>query len=342
METQDSLLTLLTGIKPTGRPHLGNYLGSIRPALEMARQHRAFYFIADAHALTTSRDPGQLTEMVLEVAATWEALGLDPAKVVFYRQSAVPEIFELSWLLACSTAKGLLNRGHAYKAAVERNLSVKRDPDADINAGLYTYPVLMAADILVMDADRVPVGEDQQQHVEMARDIAGAFNNSYGPVLKYPSADIRDPVKTVPGLDGRKMSKSYRNAIPILCEPEELRRRVLRIKTDSRRPEEPKDPDRCNVFALYRHFAPLSDVSVMRERYLSGGVAYQEVKEELHAVLIERFDTARQRYSDLVADPQTIFRQLENGGAKARETARQVLARVRQAVGTAGSLDYRE
>jgi tryptophanyl-tRNA synthetase len=341
METPDSPLTLVTGIKPTGRPHLGNYLGSIRPALEMARQHRAFYFIADAHALTTSRDPGQLTEMVLEVAATWEALGLDPAKVVFYRQSAVPEIFELSWLLACSTAKGLLNRGHAYKAAVERNLSVKRDPDADINAGLYTYPVLMAADILVMDADRVPVGEDQQQHVEMARDIAGTFNNSYGPVLKYPGAEIHDAVKTIPGLDGRKMSKSYRNDIPIICEPEELRRRVLRIKTDSRRTEEPKDPDQCNVFALYRHFAPLADVSVMRERYLTGGVAYKEVKEELHAVLIERFDTARQRYSDLVADPLTIFRQLENGGAKARETARQVLARVRQAVGTGGSLDHR-
>jgi tryptophanyl-tRNA synthetase len=341
METQDSLLTLVTGIKPTGRPHLGNYLGSIRPALEMALQHRAFYFIADAHALTTSRNPGQLTEMVLEVAATWEALGLDPAKVVFYRQSAVPEIFELSWLLACSTAKGLLNRGHAYKAAVERNLSAKRDPDADINAGLYTYPVLMAADILVMDADRVPVGEDQQQHVEMARDIAGTFNNSYGPVLKYPGAEIHDAVKTVPGLDGHKMSKSYRNDIPIFCDPEELRQRVMRIKTDSRRPEEPKDPEQCNVFALYRHFAPLADVSVMRERYLSGGVAYKEVKEELHAVLIERFDTARQRYSDLVADPPTIFRQLENGGAKARETARQVLARVRQAVGTGGSLDHR-
>lgn len=236
LDIKDGLLTIVTGIKPTGRPHLGNYLGSIRPALEMARQHRAFYFIADAHALTPTRDPGQLLEMVLEIAATWEALGLDPDRVVFYRQSAVPEIFELAWLLACSTAKGLLNRGHAYKAAVERNLSAKRDPDADINVGLYTYPVLMAADILAMDADRVPVGEDQKQHVEMARDIAGTLNNTYGPVLKYPSAEIRESVKTVPGLDGRKMSKTYRNDIPIFCEPEELRRRVMRIKTDSRRP----------------------------------------------------------------------------------------------------------
>jgi tryptophanyl-tRNA synthetase len=332
---------LVTGIKPTGRPHLGNYLGSIRPALERVRQHRAFYFIADAHALTTTRNPGQLTAMVLEVAAAWEALGLDPDRVVFYRQSAIPEIFELAWILACSTAKGLLNRGHAYKAAVERNLSAKRDPDADINAGLYTYPVLMAADILAMDADRVPVGEDQQQHVEMARDIAGAFNNSYGTVLKYPRVGIRESVKAVPGLDGRKMSKSYRNDIPILCEPEELRRLVMRIKTDSRRPEEPKDPEQCNVFALYRHFAPLADVSSMRERYLSGGVAYKEVKEALHAALTERFGTARQRYVDLVADPQTMFRQLENGAVRARETALQVLARVRQAVGTGGFLDHR-
>jgi tryptophanyl-tRNA synthetase len=290
LDFKDGMLTIVTGIKPTGRPHLGNYLGAIRPALEMALRHRAFYFIADAHALTTNRDPGQLIEMVLEVAATWVALGLDPDRVVFYRQSAVPEIFELAWVLACSAAKGLLNRGHAYKAAVERNLSAKRDPDADINTGLYTYPVLMAADILAMDADGVPVSEDQQQHVEMARDIAGTFNKHYGPVFKYPSAEIRNSAKTVTGLDGRKMSKSYRNDIPIFCEPKELRRLVMRIKTDSRRPEEPKDPEQCHVFALYRHFAPLSDVSGMRDRYLSG--------------------------------------------AKARETAQHVLARVRQAVGT--------
>jgi tryptophanyl-tRNA synthetase len=341
LDRKDSLLTIVTGIKPTGKPHLGNYLGSIRPALEMARPHRAYFFIADAHALTSTRDPRQLTKMVLEVAATWKALGLDPEGVVFYRQSAVPEIFELAWVLACSTAKGLLNRGHAYKAALERNLAVKRDPDADINAGLYTYPVLMAADILAMDADRVPVGEDQLQHLEMARDIAGTFNISYGPVLKYPSADIRESVKTVPGLDGRKMSKSYRNDIPIFCEPEELRRRIMRIKTDSRRPEEPKDPDQCNVFALYRHFASLADVSIMRDCYVSGGVAYKEVKEELYAVLIKRFGPARERYLALVSDPQTLIRQLEIGGTKARETARHVLARVRQAVGTVGSLDHR-
>jgi tryptophanyl-tRNA synthetase len=334
METQDDSLTIVTGIKPTGRPHLGNYLGTIRPALEMAEQHRAFFFIADAHALTTIRDPGRLTEMVLDVAATWEALGLDPEKTVFYRQSAVPEIFELAWLLACSTAKGLLNRGYAYKAAVDKNLSSQKDPDAEINAGLYTYPVLMAADILAMDADRVPVGEDQQQHVEMARDIAGAFNNSYGPVLKYPHVEICDAVKTVTGLDGRKMSKSYRNEIPVICEPEKLRRLIMRIKTDSRRPEEPKDPEQCNVFALYRHFAPLADVSAMRDRYTGGGVSYKEIKEELHAVLVERFGAARKRYSELMADPQRIAWQLDDGGAMARENAHRVLERIRRAVGT--------
>ncbi|MEJ2153937.1 MAG: tryptophan--tRNA ligase [Desulfobacteraceae bacterium] len=339
VKTQEGPLTIVTGIKPTGRPHLGNYLGTIRPALEMAQQQRAFYFIADAHALTTTRDPKRLTEMVLEVAATWEALGLDPEKIVFYRQSAVPEIFELAWLLACSTAKGLLNRGHAYKAAVDENLALHRDPDADINVGLYSYPVLMAADILAMDADLVPVGEDQQQHVEMARDIAGAFNNRYAEVFKYPKAEICDAVKTVPGLDGRKMSKSHRNEIPILCDPEELRVRVMRIKTDSRRPEEPKDPERCNVFALYRHFAPLADVSGMRDRYTCGGVAYKEVKEELHAVLMERFGAARERFADLMADPDMILGQLDEGGIKAREAAHQVLERVRQAVGTGGSLD---
>ncbi len=341
LELKDSQLTLVTGIKPTGRVHIGNYLGTVRPALEMALQHRAYYFIADAHALTTIRNPRQLDETVLEVAATWVALGLDPERVVFYRQSAVPEIFELAWLLACSTSKGLLNRGHAYKAAVERNLSVDRAPDADINAGLYAYPILMAADILAMEADKVPVGEDQQQHVEMARDIAGTFNNSYGPVLKYPGAEIHDSVKTVPGMDGRKMSKSYRNDIPILCDPEELRRLIMRIKTDSRQPQEPKDPEQCLVFALYRHFAPLADVSGMRDRYLRGGVAYKEVKEELHAVLMNRFDAARQRYQELSADPQTLYRQLDDGAARAREKARQVLARVRQAAGTGGSLHHR-
>jgi tryptophanyl-tRNA synthetase len=341
LEVKNSLLTIVTGIKPTGRPHLGNYLGSIRPALKMAQQQRAFYFIADGHALTTIRDPKQLTEMVLEVAATWGALGLDAERVVFYRQSAVPEIFELAWLLACSTAKGLLNRGHAYKAAVERNIALQRDPDADINAGLYTYPVLMAADILAMDADKVPVGEDQQQHVEMARDIAGTFNNSYGSVLKTPCAEIRDSVKTVAGLDGRKMSKSYRNDIPIFCDSGELKRLVMRIKTDSRRPEEPKDPKQCNLFALYRQFAPFADVSSMQDRYLNGGVAYKEVKEALYAVLLKHFGPAKERYLELMADPQTLFRQLDDGAAKARATAQKVLARVRQAVGFSGPLDHR-
>jgi tryptophanyl-tRNA synthetase len=324
---------VLTGIKPTGRPHLGNYLGTIRPALELARLNKAFYFIADAHALTSVQDPQRLRDLIDEIAATWLALGLDPGQVVFYRQSAVVEIFELAWVLACSTSKGLLNRGHAYKAAVERNQAAEREPDAEIHAGLYTYPILMAADILAMDADLVPVGQDQLQHVEMARDIAEVFNRTYGPALKLPAARITEPVRIITGLDGRKMSKSYNNIIPVICSPEELRPLVMRIVTDSRRPEEPKDPEDCNLFALYRHFAPLADVARMRERYLNGGVAYKDVKEELHEVLVSRFAPVRERFTEIMADRPQLARWMAAGSAAAREQAARTLTRVRQAVG---------
>ena len=260
---------VLTGIKPTGRVHLGNYLGTIRPALELAPRHRAYYFIADYHGLTTVQDPDTLNRQIEDMAATWLALGLDPDRVIFYRQSAVPEIFELMWVLACTSAKGLLNRAHAYKAAVETNLEAGRDTDANVNAGLYNYPLLMAADILAFQADLVPVGRDQLQHVEIARDIADAFNRIYGSVLKKPRALIREGVQTVTGLDGRKMSKSYGNEIPVLAQPDELRRLVMRIVTDSRRPEAPKDPELCNLFALYRHFAAKDDVAHLRNHYLA-------------------------------------------------------------------------
>ena len=333
MNTTNGTSIVLTGIKPTGRPHLGNYLGTIRPALELARNHRAFYFIADYHALTTVRDPERLNHLIDEVAATWMALGLDPREVVFYRQSAVPEIFELTWILACNAAKGLLNRAHAYKAAVDMNQLAGNDPDAEINAGLYNYPVLMAADILAFDTDQVPVGRDQVQHVEIARDMAGTFNHTFGPVLKIPQALIREDVETVTGLDGRKMSKSYGNQIPILVPPEELRRLVMRIKTDSRRPEEPKDPDTCNVFAIYRHIAPRADVERVRKLYLEGGLAYKEIKEELGTLLAEYFAPARRRFDDLMADRGRIARILAEGAVQARETARRTLLRVRQAVG---------
>ncbi len=325
---------VLTGIKPTGRPHLGNYLGMIRPSLELAQDRRSFFFIADYHALTTIRDASLLKSLVHEIAATWMALGLDPERMVFYRQSAVAEIFELTWILSCVTSKGLLNRAHAYKAAVSANLEAGREGDEQIQAGLYFYPVLMAADILAFDTDRVPVGQDQEQHVEIARDIAAAFNHTFGKVLKMPRAMICEEVETITGLDGRKMSKSYHNVIPVLAEPKELVRTVRRIVTDSRRPEEPKNPDECHVFAIYRHFAPRADVQRMQDRYIQGGVAYKDVKDELIGLLESQFAPARERYRHLMADRPMLDRMLERGAEAARQVASATLRRVRKAVGT--------
>jgi len=333
MENAQQKPSVLTGIKPTGRPHLGNYLGSIRPALELAHTHEAFYFIADAHALTTVKDPERLDDLVCQVAATWISLGLDPEKITFYRQSDVPETFTLAWILSCFSAKGLLNRAHAYKAATAKNLSEGRDNDADVNVGLYSYPILMAADILLMAAENVPVGRDQQQHLEMTRDIAAAFNNIYGRVLTLPAPLARSAVETITGLDGRKMSKSYNNTIPVLCEPDELRRLVMRIVTDSRRPEASKDPEQCNVFALYRHFAPVGEVARMKARYLEGGLAYKTVKEELFDILDMRFSEARTRFAGLMAERPSLKKILKKGGIKARDRARHTLNAVRRAVG---------
>ena len=324
---------VLTGIKPTGRPHLGNYLGTIQPSLALAQKHRAYFFIADYHALTTMRDPVRLEALIRELAATWIALGLDPGNVTFYRQSSVPEIFELMWVLACLAAKGLLNRAHAYKAAVEINREAGRDADADINAGLYNYPLLMAADILALDARWVPVGADQQQHVEIARDLAAAFNQAFGPILRMPRALIPEAVRTITGLDGRKMSKSYGNEIPVMAGPDKIRKRVMRIVTDSRPPEEPKDPDRCNVFNIYRHFAPKIDIERVRHQYLNGGLAYRQIKEALGDLLDRHFEPARARFADLMADKVRLAGILTSGADKARVNARRTLTRIRQAVG---------
>ncbi|MFQ5616323.1 MAG: tryptophan--tRNA ligase [Anaerolineales bacterium] len=246
----------LTGIKPTGTPHLGNYLGMIRPALALAETYQAIYFLADYHALTTVRSGKEMAILTYELAATWLALGLDPEEVVFFRQSDVPELFELTWMLACYTAKGLLNRAHAYKAAVEQNVAAGRDPDAGVNAGLYTYPVLMSADILLYGSHIVPVGQDQKQHVEITRDIATAFNHNYGEVFVIPEVVIQEEVKVIPGIDGHKMSKSYNNVVPIFAPPKQLRKQIMRIVTDSRPPAEPKNPDECNVYNIYKFFAP--------------------------------------------------------------------------------------
>jgi tryptophanyl-tRNA synthetase len=323
----------LTGIKPTGLPHVGNYLGMIRPALELAKEYKALYFIADYHALTTLKDPEVLRRYTYEVAATWLALGLDPQQVIFYRQSDIPEVTELTWVLSCFTSKGLLNRAHAYKATVDENLAAGRPADEGINAGLFTYPVLMAADILLFGSDVVPVGLDQKQHLEIARDVAVAFNSVYGDVLKVPKAAIREEVATIPGLDGRKMSKSYDNVLPIFSPSHVLLKQVMRIVTDSRRPEEPKDPDTDNIFAIYRHFADQEELEVIRNRYMEGGLAYSQMKEALYNRLEEAFSGPRQRYEELMSDRPYLDQVLREGGEEARKMGIPILEKVRSAVG---------
>ena len=323
----------LSGIKPTGTLHIGNYLGMIRPALGLIEKFKTFYFIADYHALTTFRDRAKLNQHVYEVTATLLALGLDPGKAIFFRQSDIPQIYEFTWVLSCFTAKGLLNRAHAYKAAVDANLSTGKQSDADLNAGLYNYPVLMAADILLYGAHRVPVGQDQRQHVEIARDIASAFNSSCGKVLTLPEPFIQETVKTIPGINGRKMSKNYQNTIPIFADAKSLRKQVMRIVTDSRRPEESKNPDECNVFSIYKYFAPADAIASRRSDYLKGGLAYSEIKQELYELLNEFFGGQREAYQRLLGDKDHLDRILRQGAEKARAVAGPMLDRVRRAIG---------
>jgi tryptophanyl-tRNA synthetase len=323
----------VTGIKPTGHPHLGNYLGMIEPALRLAQEYRALYFIADYHALTTVRDGREVRDLTYEVTATWLALGLDPRRTLLYRQSDVPEVCELTWILDCVTAKGLLNRAHAYKAAMDENVRRERDPDAGINVGLYNYPVLMAADVLYPGANVVPVGLDQKQHLEMADDIATAFNAIYGPILTIPEALIDEEVMTIPGLDGRKMSKSYDNIVPILAPSNAVRKAVMRIKTDSRRPDEPKNPEDDTIFQLFRHVAPEAAVTSMSERYQRGGLGYGQTKEELFQALEECFGDMRRRYAELLADRAYLDGVLNESAQQVRAMGDPILRRVREAVG---------
>jgi len=324
---------VLTGIKPSGKPHLGNYFGMIKPALDLVDEGQTLYFIADYHALTTVKVSGNLNRQVYEVAATWLALGLNPERVIFYRQSDIPEVFELTWILSCFAAKGLLNRAHAYKTAVEANLETNRDPDADINAGLYNYPVLMAADILLFGTRFVPVGQDQKQHLEIARDIAAAMNTNCGPVLHLPEPLIRDDAMTIPGVDGRKMSKNYGNTIPIFAEPAVVRKRVMQIKTDSKKPGEPKNPEECNVFAIYRHVAPPAAVKTTRRLYEQGGLSYHTIKDELAGILEERFGPLRSTYETFLKDCRQIDQILTEGAVKARRIAVPVINNIRKKIG---------
>ncbi|SEJ03870.1 tryptophan--tRNA ligase [Frateuria terrea] len=327
---------VLTGITTTGTPHLGNYAGAIRPAIAASRREDvdAFFFMADYHALIKSEDPARIARSRLEIAASWLACGLDPERVTFYRQSDIPEIPELTWLLTCVTAKGLLNRAHAYKAAVDRNVETGEDPDAGVTAGLYMYPVLMAADILAFDAHKVPVGRDQIQHLEMARDIAQRFNHIYGQdFFVLPEVQIEEQVATLPGLDGRKMSKSYDNTIPLFAGgARALREAVMRIVTDSRLPGEPKDPDNASLFTLFRAFASDDETAAFR-RALESGLSWGEAKQALFDLLDGQIAPMRERYEALIAQPAHIEEILREGAHKARAIATPKLARLRDAVG---------
>ncbi len=323
----------LTGIKPSGTPHIGNYLGAIKPAIDLSNDYRAYYFLADYHALNTMRDAAGFRHAVYELAATWLACGLDPQKVVFYRQSDVPEIFELTWIISTVTPKGLLNRAHAYKAAVDANEQAGHLPDDGVTMGLYNYPVLMAADILIADANVVPVGQDQRQHIEITRDIASSFNAIFGEVLVAPEALIREDVALITGLDGRKMSKSYGNVLPLMADSKELRKAVMKIVTDSRAPEEPKDPDADNIYNIFKHFATPERLDEVRQLYLNGGLAYGRMKQELFETLDARFAGPREVYSELMADPSKIDAILAEGAAQMHDTAQRVLGKVRAAIG---------
>ncbi len=327
----------LTGIKPTGQPHIGNYLGMIKPALELAENYQALYFIADYHALTTVKNKKELQDLTYQVTATWLALGLDPDEVIFFRQSDIPEVFELAWVLACFTAKGLLNRAHAYKTIVDDNIAAGREEDKGINTGLYTYPVLMAADILLYGSHVVPVGLDQKQHLEITRDVAMLFNKTYRDVLVVPEAVIREDVMTITGLDGRKMSKSYNNVIPIFAPANQIEKQVKRIVTDSKRPEEPKDPDECNIFAIYRHFADADAIETLERIYREGGLAYGYMKNELFRLLEDTFLEERVIYNGLMENRDVLDNVLKEGAEKARAIAVPIMKKVRKAVGVTGA-----
>ncbi|QXH61172.1 tryptophan--tRNA ligase [Pseudomonas azerbaijanorientalis] len=328
---------ILTGITTTGTPHLGNYAGAIRPAIVASRDSNAdsFYFLADYHALIKCDDPLRIQRSRLEIAATWLAGGLDVERVTFYRQSDIPEIPELTWLLTCVAAKGLLNRAHAYKASVDKNVETGEDPDAGITMGLYSYPVLMAADILMFNAHKVPVGRDQIQHVEMARDIGQRFNHLFGQGKEFftmPEALIEESVATLPGLDGRKMSKSYDNTIPLFSSAKEMKDAISRIVTDSRAPGEAKDPDNSHLFTLFQAFATPAQADEFRSELLQG-LGWGEAKNRLFQLLDNELGESRERYNQLIERPADLEDILQHGAKKARAVATPFLNELREAVG---------
>lgn len=328
---------VLTGITTTGTPHLGNYVGAIRPAIEASRDtnNESFYFLADFHALIKCHEPEAVHQSGKEIAATWLALGLDTDNAVFYRQSDIPEIPELTWILNCVCAKGLMNRAHAYKAAVDANLEEGEDADKAITMGLFSYPVLMAADILMFNAHKVPVGKDQIQHVEMARDIAGRFNHIFcnkEPLLTLPDYQVDDNVAVLQGLDGRKMSKSYGNTIPLFLPEKKLQKHINKIKTNLLEPGEPKDPDTSTVFQIWQAFATAEQTAEMRQAFAEG-IGWGDAKKKLATLINAEIAEARERYEDLLARPADIEAELQKGAEKARAISKPLLEKVRAATG---------
>ena len=329
-----STTRFLTGITPSGTPHLGNYAGAIRPAVaaSLTPGMESFYFLADYHALIKCQDPARVHRSTLEIAASWLACGLNPENVVFYRQSDVPEIPELNWFLTCVTGKGVLNRAHAYKASQDKNTEAGKDGDDGVTAGLFMYPVLMAADILMFNAHKVPVGRDQIQHIEMARDMASSFNHLYGEHFTLPEAAIEENVATLPGLDGRKMSKSYDNTIPLFATPAQLKKLIGGIVTDSRAPGEPKDTEGSALFQLYQAFASEAQTQAMRQAF-ADGIGWGDAKQMLFECIDAEIAPKRARYEDLMAHPEKVEAALQIGAERARAITRPLITQLRAAVG---------
>ena len=330
--------TVLTGITTTGTPHLGNYVGAIRPAIEASRNQDAayFYFLADYHAIIKCHQPEIIKQSSLEVAATWIALGLDTDNAVFYRQSDIPEILELAWILTTITAKGLMNRAHAYKAAVAENEEARaKDPDKGIAMGLFSYPILMSADILMFNAKKIPVGKDQIQHIEMARDIAGRFNHLYGETFILPEAVVGEDTAVLTGLDGRKMSKSYNNTIPLFLPEKKLRKLIMKIKTNSQAPEEPKETEGCTLFQIYQAFASKDEAAAMKKRY-ENGIAWGEMKQELFEYLNTHLKEPRDRFNELTQDREYLEKILQEGKDRARDISSPFLQNIKKAIGISG------
>ncbi len=325
----------LTGITTTGTPHIGNYVGAIRPGIAASKDpaKKNFYFLADLHALAKAEDPAKIATSTLEIAASWLALGLDTKNAVFYRQSDIHEIPQLTWILTSMTAKGLMNRAHSYKAVVQANEEGgSKDPDKGVTMALYSYPILMAADILMFKATKVPVGRDQKQHVEMARDIAGRFNHHYGDLLVLPEAEIDGNTATLAGLDGRKMSKSYNNTIPLFAEEKKLRKLIMKIKTNSLEPGEPKETEGSTLFDIYKAFASADEVREVEKRYAEG-IAWGEMKQLLFEFINEHIKPAREEYKRLIDDPAIVEQELLKGAERAHALSVPFLDEIRHAVG---------